>query len=70
MFDVKTMNGSRVSAKMAGTESTAKTMSRGLQAQQRDEQRRRRRRRPSSRTKKRWPRKPGVTGSQRRTQRG
>ena len=40
MFDVKTMSGSRVRAKMAGTESTANTMSRRLQAEQGDEERR------------------------------
>ena len=36
MFDVKTISGSRVMAKIAGTESTAKMMSVSLEEDQRD----------------------------------
>jgi len=64
MFDVKTMSGSLVSAKIAGTESTAKTMSlssRKSSATSRGVAHRR----PSRRTKKRCPCREGVTGTNR-----
>ena len=40
-FEVKTRSGSRVMAKIAGTESTANTMSESSSNEERDEQRRR-----------------------------
>ena len=67
-FEVKTMSGSRVMAKMAGTESTAKTMSlnsrktsatnRGVACHT-----------PESLTKNLCPSSNGVTGTRRRTRR-
>ena len=66
-FDVKTMSGSRVRAKMAGTESTANTTS--LASRQSSATRSGvAQSRPSRRTRKRCPCNSGVTGSTRRSE--